>query len=165
MATMTAHNGKTQAFPKPPWFKSFFKKFRESVPAANPLERRNAYRLRVLGMGSESMFVIVDDKFGAYIHDLSADGFSCEFQGKSGFRVGQRIRIELTLPLDEPITIQTEALLVSQRKNEDAPLVIQGFEFSPDMDEESRDLIHQFIIRKQLELIRGAGISRLAAMS
>lgn len=141
---------------KEPWFKKLFQKNRDFASAQERREKRNAYRLNLVEIGPTAMTATIENGTvsRAVLNDLSAGGFSCIRPKLNDLCVGYRVKVWFDLPLDEPASIKTEAVLVNEKGDESRNFKIEGFKFSDSLDEESRDLIHQFIIRKQFEVAK-----------
>jgi len=158
----TVAEAEVEQFSNPPWFKALLKKFHAPRNIPDTPEKREAFRLQLDLMETLSLQITLENgvQIDTVISDLSAGGFSALFTAPLSLRKGKPLRIAFTLPFEAPLVINTEAFPVHQRVDKDGKIQILSFEFSPHLDEESRDRIHQFLIRKQFDLLKNNGRSR-----
>ncbi|MBI4384241.1 MAG: PilZ domain-containing protein [Nitrospinae bacterium] len=136
--------------------KKIFAKTSVSIPPANWEERRDAYRLDLAKTVPHKIHAVIENgtAVGGVLRDLSARGFSCELPKSANLPKGYTVKVSFRLPLDESRLIKTEAVYINRKDAVDGRSPVEAFDFSENLDEATRDLIHQFIIRKQLESIR-----------
>ncbi|MBI4388811.1 MAG: PilZ domain-containing protein [Nitrospinae bacterium] len=136
--------------------KKIFAKTSAAPPPANWEERRDAYRLDLEKSVPHKIHAVIENGtvIGGVLRDLSARGFSCELSKSANLPKGYPVKVSFRLPFDESRLIKTEAVYINRKDAGDGRFPVEAFDFSEKLDETTRDLIHQFIIRKQLESIR-----------
>lgn len=137
------------------WIKKLFR-----IKSANPdksTDRRDFYRLPHDKIQPLDLCLTMQDEqvFCTTIEDLSASGFSCRLTESGTIRCGEPMSALFVLPLDTPVIIRTEVLLMSIVGNEDARLF--RFRFYDEMSDDDRELIHRYIVQKQFEIIQNKG--------
>ncbi len=99
--------------------------------------------------------------YHAQVDDVSAGGFSSVFFEPIFFQPGETVQVDLQLPLDRVHSIKTQGRFVNEKGN----FKINRFRFEESMDDEGRDLIHQYVFKKQFEKIREKESADMAGVS
>jgi len=138
------------------WFRKMLPDNDPEIERVHPRERRTAFRFTFAASDSLSVHI----KFRTFqqlsipLYDLSAGGFTCILPQSLSLKIGDQVRLSLTLPLEKQLFIEGQARLLGTipGKENDAPL--HRFKFNSSLTERNRDHIHHFILKKQLDLIR-----------
>ena len=153
---LSEHDRKTSlklAFiPIEKWIKNLFRIKPRALDKTT--DRRDFYRLRCNKIQPLDLCLTMQDEqvFCTTIEDLSASGFRCRLIDSGTIRYGERMSALFVLPLDEPLIIRTEVFLMPIVGNEDASLF--RFRYYDEMSDDDRELIHRYIVQKQLEVIQ-----------
>ena len=91
--------------------------------------------------------------FSTVLHGLGASGFTCQMRRNMAVK-DQIVSILYVLPAEEPVLMEAKAIMTGQSLNGSPDTRIGQFHFTYGMDEQDRDLIHKFVLRKQIEMIR-----------
>ena len=142
---------KLEPYSQRPWIQSLISRIR-SPKLTDYSYRRDSYRLPIYEPNAPQILLTKEEgKFlSAEFQDLSAGGFACQLKNPMECSIGEEIRIAISLPIQGVPIIKTHATLVYKSESENH----YGFKFSEYMGEDSRDMIHQFIIRRQFEIIK-----------
>jgi c-di-GMP-binding flagellar brake protein YcgR len=137
------------------WIKKLFRI--KSATTDKTTDRRDFYRLPYDKIQPLDLCLTMQDEqvYCTTIEDLSASGFSCRLNELSTIRCGEPISALFVLPLDEPVIIRTEVLLISIVGNEDTRFF--RFCFYDEMSDDDRELVHRYIVQKQFEMIQRKG--------
>lgn len=84
---------------------------------------------------------------------LSASELSCKLPRHLAVPGNLPVCILYALPLEEPVLMEMKAILTGQTVNGSPDTRVGKFRFH-NMDEEDRELIHRFVMKKQFELIQ-----------
>lgn len=138
---------------KPSWFKRMFQRRRN--PSKIP-QRRDTLRLNLEEIEPVDIAVAFDrgKALRTIIHDLSAGGVSLYDDHLLELEEGETVGIAFHLPLGKQATVHAQALLVSAQKTGAHLPRVYRFEFVESMSEVGRNLIHRYIVKKQLELMK-----------
>ncbi len=138
---------------KTPWYKRLFSRRNDSVLI--PQENRQCFRLNIEEtFPMEAMLmtrkgeIITSD-----IHDLSAGGVSLKFYEPMTDGL-DKVKIKIGLPNERPVVLEAKADYINKRNNGTPLSKILGFKFTSGLDVDSEDMIHQFILKKQIDWIR-----------
>ena len=134
------------------WIKKLFRM--KSAITDKTTDRRDFYRLPYDKIQPLDLCLTMQDEqvYCTTMEDLSTSGFSCRLNESGTIRCGEPISALFVLPLDEPVIIRTEVILISIVGNEDARFF--RFCFYDEMSDDDRELIHRYIIQKQFEMIQ-----------
>ena len=126
---------------------------------ATRTEKRACYRLNLEELPHlEARLKFPNDHFQTTrIKDLSASGFSCLLPDYISIRKTDLIYTAFILPFKEPEPIQAKAYLIAMTSRGDHSHRILRFRFSSYLNNCKQDVLHRFIVRKKLELMRKAG--------
>ena len=91
--------------------------------------------------------------FLTVLHDLGASGFTCQMRQHRAVK-DQMVSILYVLPGEEPVLMEAKAIMTGQTLNGSPQTRVGKFRFTYSMDEQDRELIHQFVLKKQIEMIR-----------
>ena len=89
--------------------------------------------------------------FCTTIEDLSASGFSCWLAELDTIYCGEPMSALFVLAMEEPVIIRTEVFLVSIE--EPKKKRVFHFRFFDEINNNNREMIQQYIIEKQFELL------------
>ena len=89
--------------------------------------------------------------FCTTIEDLSARGFSCRLAELDIIHCGEPMSALFVLALEEPVIIRTEVFLVSIESPKEQRVF--HFRFFDEINNNNREMIQQYIIQKQFELL------------
>ncbi|KMP12168.1 hypothetical protein UZ36_01725 [Candidatus Nitromaritima sp. SCGC AAA799-C22] len=139
------------------WFKKWFHfpaKHRQRLDA--DYDQSDFYQLDLSDLEPIEATVALPDgiTFQTVLHDLGASGFTCQMRRKMTVSRDQIVSILFVLPLEEPVLMEAKAIMSGQSLNGSPDTRLGRFRFTHGMDEEDRDLIHQFVLKKQIEIIR-----------
>ena len=138
------------------WVKKIFPwKTDREISATTVLDNRECYRLDLENIPPLDATLVSQNGAIIDIHvlDLSAGGLSGTVSAPEPLYKGQIMTLVFVLPLEDLTLIKTEATLVLVNP-QDPESTILRMEFSKTLDSRQRDLIHGFIVTKQLEMIR-----------
>lgn len=138
------------------WVKKIFPwKTDREISATTTLDNRECYRLDTTNLPPLDATLVSQSGAIIDIHilDLSAGGLSGTVSAPEPLYKGQVLTLVFVLPLEDLTLIKTEAnLILVNTQNPDSTVL--RIEFSKTLDSRQRDLIHGFIVTKQLEMIR-----------
>lgn len=146
------------------WVKKIFPwKTDREISATTVLDNRECYRLDLENIPPLDATLVSQHGTIIDIHilNLSAGGLSGTVSAPEPLYKDQIMTLVFVLPLEDLTLIKTEATLVLVN-SQDPESTILRMEFSKTLDSRQRDLIHGFIVTKQLEMIRqlkGWGLS------
>lgn len=164
MSSLTGNPLKNKAQKRSPWLKNFLAKLWISEQNSSGKNQRDSFRLKIEDE-EQPLTVRLTLQNGRTYHarvdDVSAGGFSSVFFEPIFFQPGETVQVDLQLPLDRVHSIKARGIFV----NEEGNFKINRFRFEESMDEEGRDLIHQYVFKKQFEKIRKKESTNLAAVS
>lgn len=122
-------------------------------------EKRACYRLNLEGLPHlEARLKFPNNHLQtARIKDLSAGGFSCLLPDYISIRKTDLVYTAFVLPFKEPEPIQAKALLIAMTSRGDHGHRVLRFRFSSYLNSCKQDVLHRFIVKKKLELMRKAG--------
>ncbi len=135
------------------WLKKIFRIKSSEVVADESTDRRDFFRLTHDNLQPLDLCLTMQDEqvFCTTIEDLSASGFSCKLAESGTIRCGEPMTALFVIPLEDPVIVRTEALLVTIVTHKDKNEF--RFRFCDDMKDEDRELIHRYIVQKQFELL------------
>jgi len=138
------------------WKKIFARKNGHQAGCDEGRDRRDSFRLELNDLHPLDACLTLNDGevICTVIEDLSASGFSCVFSEPVEIHGGEPMTVVFVLPMDEPMIIKTEALLINQSVNGTPYSRMVRFRFCQGMTDTNRELIHRYIIKKQFEMIR-----------
>jgi len=120
------------------------------------LDQREFFRLNMEHQPPLDATLI--SKHGANIDlevlNISASGLSGKITPSVPLFKNQLLNIAFVLPFDEPMLVKTSACLLSIETSKLSDARALRLQFSEGLDEWQRELIHVFVLKKQLELIQ-----------
>jgi len=120
------------------------------------LDQRDCYRLNMKHLPSLDATLVsengVDIDLG--VLNLSAGGLCGKIAPSVPLYKNQPLTIAFILPLEKPIVMKTSACLVAIETNGSPDARILRIQFSGGLDDQQKDLLHGFIVKQQLELIK-----------
>jgi c-di-GMP-binding flagellar brake protein YcgR len=141
------------------WIKNLFRI--KSATTDKTTDRRDFYRLPYDKIQQLDLCLTMQDEqvYCTTIEDLSVSGFSCRLNELGTIRSGECISALFVIPLDEPVIIRTEVVLMSIAGNEDSRFF--RFRFYDEISDDDRELIHRYIVQKHFEMIQRKGRKNL----
>jgi len=120
------------------------------------LDQRECYRLNMKHLPTLDATLVSED--GANIDmgilNLSAGGLCGKVIPSASLSQNQWLTVEFVLPLERPMPMKTSACLVAIESNGHPDSRILRLQFSEGWDDQKKDLLHGFIVKKQFELIK-----------
>ena len=120
------------------------------------LEQREYYRLDMKHLPPLDATLI--SKNGANIDleilNISASGLSGKITPSVPLFENQLLNVAFVLPFDEPMLVKTSASLLSIETSELSDARVLRLQFSEGLEDWQRELIHVYVLKKQLELIQ-----------
>jgi c-di-GMP-binding flagellar brake protein YcgR len=138
------------------WVKKIFPwKTDREISTTTVLDNRECYRLDLENIPPLDATLVSQNGTIIDIHllDLSAGGLSGTVSSPEPLYKGQVVTLVFVLPLEDLTLIKTEASLILVNP-QDPESTILHMQFAKTLDSRQRDLIHGFIVSKQLEMIR-----------
>lgn len=122
-------------------------------PPSRLVEKRDTFRLDMGEVGSLGISLVLPwgQTLHGILHDLSAGGFSLWHKFPPLLDEAITVDVSFDLPLERTETTHARSTLVGMDKTAFENYGIYRFRFDKNLDEESSDLIHHYIIKKQLE--------------
>lgn len=139
------------------WIKKIFPwKNAPSTEFARPEDRREFFRLNLETLPPLDATLILNNGtlVNMFVQDLSASGLCCRIADPVSMVEGQSLTVLFILPLETPVVMKTESLLVAMGVLRPSTAFLLRIKFSDHMNESNRELIHRFIIQKQFEIIQ-----------
>jgi len=139
------------------WVKKIFPwKMNRKRTADAILDQRECYRLNMKHLPPLDATLMSEN--GANIDlgilNLSAGGLCGKIAPSVPLFKNQWLTIAFILPLEDPLLMKTSACLVAIESNGRPDSRILRLQFSAGLDDQQKDLIHGYIVKKQFELIK-----------
>ena len=120
------------------------------------LEQREYYRLDMKQLPSLDATLI--SRNGANIDlgilNISAGGLCGKISPSVPLFKNQLLNVAFVLPFEEPMLVKTSACLLSIETSELSDARVLRLQFSEGLDDWQRELIHVYVLKKQLDLIK-----------
>lgn len=135
------------------WLKKVFR-VKPAASEKSGADRRDFYRLAHDELQPLDLCLTMQDEqvFCTTVEDLSAGGFSCKLTEPAEIRCGELMSALFVLALEEPVIIRAKACLIPTEGNKSEKVF--RFRFFDEMNDDDRELIHRYIVRKQFELLQ-----------
>lgn len=153
MLTSYPTSPETQNQANESWWKKWLggKKTSWTQKVTLPWTKRQSFRLPLSGTTIQAQLLTrKGDSIRSILYDLSAGGFSCNAPLTNTLAEKENVRIRFRLPMEEEVIIDTQAVFLAE-SNKASGGQIARFQFSYMMEEDTRDLIHEFVLKSQLE--------------
>ena len=139
------------------WVKKIFPwKMNRKRTADASLDQRECYRLDMKHLPPLDATLVSEN--GANIDlgilNLSAGGLCGKIAPSVPLFKNQWLTVLFVLPLEEPLLMKTSACLIAIESNGHPDCRILRLQFSGGLDDQQKDLIHSYIVKKQFELIK-----------
>ncbi len=139
------------------WVKKIFPwKMNRKRTADASLDQRECYRLDMKHLPPLDATLVSEN--GANIDlgilNLSAGGLCGKIATSVPLFKNQWLTVLFVLPLEEPLLMKTSACLIAIESNGHPDCRILRLQFSGGLDDQQKDLIHSYIVKKQFDLIK-----------
>lgn len=120
------------------------------------LDQREFYRLNMKHLPPLDATIVSENgaNIDLEILNLSASGLCGRIIPSVPLFQNQWLTVAFILPLDEPIVMKTTACLIAIESNGHPDARVLRLQFSEGFEDLKKEMLHGFIVKKQLELIK-----------
>jgi len=122
----------------------------------NSQEQREFFRLDMEHLPSLDATLISKngDNVDFGVLNISAGGLCGEITPAMPFFKNQCLTVAFALPFEEPLVVKTSACLIAIETNGHPDAKVLRLQFSEELEDWQKELIHVYVLKKQFELIR-----------
>lgn len=119
-------------------------------------DRRDFFRLNLNRLETLDACSVLDigDSHTVEILNMSASGLYCQTTVAHNFMQEKKLTVYFILPLDEPLILKIPCRLVEVKWHPVQKTTMMRLKFLPGLETCNQDLIHRFIIARQLQELR-----------
>ncbi len=147
----------TEDIPFDRWAKKIFTwKMNRKQTMEAILDQREFYRLNMKKLPPLDATLVSESgaDIDLEILNISAGGMCGRIMPSVPLFQNQSLTVAFVLPLEEPVILKTLASLVAIESNGHPDARVLRLQFSDGLEEMKKEMLHGFIVNKQLELIR-----------
>ena len=119
-------------------------------------DRRDFFRLNLDRQETLDACTVLEngDSHTVEILNISASGLHCQTNVAHNFMQERKLTAYFILPLDEPLVLKIPCRLVEVKWHPVQQTTLMRLKFIPGLETRNQDLIHRFIITRQLQELR-----------